>query len=407
MDQAFLFGAIVKFGIWDQSLECWAAGKAYSHAIGSAISRVAGAKHQVVYLERNVDTSKTSNVLQIPNRRSLSVGQRALRKCLRIFGSREYDPYLASLERYLIGNRIDAVIGFVLSDRWAFSHVKTVSWIPDLQEKQLPNYFSENELRQRDELNRIRIECSSSIMVSSDAVQNDFYRYFKEYSPRVLRFRFPSHYAFVNTPLDMPDSRVLQKFGIDSPFFLVINQFWMHKNHTSVLKAVDLVRKLNGAVPRVVMIGQTNDYRDVAGRYLSALLQQRSILRLDGHVKILGFVSEPDKDALLRTCTALIQPSLCEGWNTSVEDAKALGIRVIASDISTHREQLGDIGMLFDPTRPDVLAEQMSMVMQNPIVWSASNEFDANKNYREISNQEAQRFLDSLVELVANGNMKA
>jgi hypothetical protein len=36
----------------------------------------------------------------------------------------------------------------------------------------------------------------------------------------------------------------------------------------------------------------------------------------------------------------VIQPSLCEGWSTVIEDAKALGRHVLASDIAVHREQL-------------------------------------------------------------------
>ena len=49
----------------------------------------------------------------------------------------------------------------------------------------------------------------------------------------------------------------------------------------------------------------------------------------------------------MRRAVAVIQPSLCEGWSTSIEDAKALGRHVMASDIAVHREQLGDDADLF------------------------------------------------------------
>jgi len=53
----------------------------------------------------------------------------------------------------------------------------------------------------------------------------------------------------------------------------------------------------------------------------------------------------------------VIQPSLFEGWSTVIEDARALGRPVIASDIPVHREQLGDTARYFIPRDPASLAE--------------------------------------------------
>jgi glycosyltransferase involved in cell wall biosynthesis len=41
----------------------------------------------------------------------------------------------------------------------------------------------------------------------------------------------------------------------------------------------------------------------------------------------------------MRASTALINPSLFEGWSTTVEEAKSTGTPMILSDLGVHREQ--------------------------------------------------------------------
>ncbi len=37
--------------------------------------------------------------------------------------------------------------------------------------------------------------------------------------------------------------------------------------------------------------------------------------------------------------TALINPSQFEGWSTTVEEAKSLGVKMLLSDLEVHKEQ--------------------------------------------------------------------
>ena len=48
---------------------------------------------------------------------------------------------------------------------------------------------------------------------------------------------------------------------------------------------------------------------------------------------------------------------MCEGWNTLIEDAKALGRPIICSDIKVHREQAPSALDYFSPQDPERLAE--------------------------------------------------
>ncbi len=153
---------------------------------------------------------------------------------------------------------------------------------------------------------------------------------------------------------------MLEKYQIERDFFLVVNQFWKHKNHEAVIDAAGILKHKTGSCPQIVMIGNPFDDRDPGGLYLSSLLSKVAEYGLEGRVKLLGFVSGQERDALFRCCKALVQPSRFEGWNTSIEDAKAIGRPVIASGIDVHREQVADAFGFFDVDDPAGLADLLA-----------------------------------------------
>jgi glycosyltransferase involved in cell wall biosynthesis len=78
-----------------------------------------------------------------------------------------------------------------------------------------------------------------------------------------------------------------------------------------------------------------------------------------GSFRVLGLVPYEHVTALSRDAAALINPSLFEGWSTTVEEAKSLGKRVLLSRIPVHVEQDPPGGEFFDPGDPDELAALM------------------------------------------------
>lgn len=77
---------------------------------------------------------------------------------------------------------------------------------------------------------------------------------------------------------------------------------------------------------------------------------------------VLGVIPRDDLLGLVKHAVVMLNPSKFEGGNTSIEEAKALGVRVIASDIAVHREQVSPNALYFDSDRPDQLASAMANV---------------------------------------------
>lgn len=169
----------------------------------------------------------------------------------------------------------------------------------------------------------------------------------------VLRFR--PDVEMSSTGRTLPDLQ--RQYAFEVPYFFLPNQFWVHKNHDVVISALALLRDW-GIDAVVVATGNTRDHRNT--RHFGSLLSRVSQLRLQRQFRVLGVVPYADLCDLMRYSVAVINPSLFEGWSTTVEEANAIGKTIILSDLAVHREQEPDAGLYFEPTDFRRLAELMA-----------------------------------------------
>jgi hypothetical protein len=231
---------------------------------------------------------------------------------------------------------------------------RTMGWLADLQHRYLPQFFSEAErgIREQIVIDHLR-ECAV-VLVSSEASRRDLLSYPEAASARIVMLRF------VATPLGgvRPDRTAMRaKYALSERYFYLPNQFWVHKNHRVV---VDALRAARGAGIQVVCTGDTRDYRQ-PGHYAQLAAAAEG---LGDAFRVLGLVPPPDAAALMRDCVAVINPSLFEGWSTTVEEAKSLGKHVLLSDIPVHREQAPKRGRYFDPRDPQDVAHAMEEALE-------------------------------------------
>jgi len=230
--------------------------------------------------------------------------------------------------------------------------IRTIGWIPDFQHKHLPDFFSKSEVAGRDKIFRILCAECNRVIFSSNAAKSDAEKSYPEYAKkfRVL------HFATTSMDLcGLPDFTVLkEKYQITGPYFIVPNQFWAHKNHMVILEALNLLRSQNHPVT-VIATGNTSDYRKPD--YFKTLGKKIQDYQISDNFKIIGIVPYKELLQLMIHANAVINPSLFEGWSTAVEEAKALNLKIILSDIPVHREQNPENGIFFPPHDPDRLAD--------------------------------------------------
>lgn len=243
---------------------------------------------------------------------------------------------------------------------WRGCSIPSLGWIPDFQHLHLPEFFDENEIKGRDAKFIDIIRCSDAVLLSSQDALNDLYKFCPDNTTptHVLRFVSCLHPNLDELP---GRTELMARYKLDRPWFHIPNQFWAHKNHGVVVEALHLL-KLQGNSPLVIATGSTSDNRNT--EYFPSLMKRVSDYGLQDDFRALGLLPYLDVVALMKHSVAIINPSLFEGWSTSVEESKAMGKKIILSDITVHREQNPERGCYFGANDHAVLAKQMIIHIQ-------------------------------------------
>ncbi len=241
-------------------------------------------------------------------------------------------------------------------------HQQTACWIPDFQDKRLPSFFSEDELKAREVQHRSYFNGFRHLVFSSHAAQFDF----EEFYPEARVQKHVVHFAtFEPLSPSLDSSSVLGRYDLPEHFFYCPNQFWIHKNHETVIDAVKLLKD-RGVDVVVAFSGKEHDHR--APEHTAKLRQKVERLGLASNVRFLGFIPREDQMVIFKCAASIVQPSLFEGWSTVVEDAKSVSQYVIASRIPANVEQANENIEFFDATDSMALAALIEKYAKVPPV---------------------------------------
>ncbi|WP_315875368.1 glycosyltransferase [Leptolyngbya sp. 7M] len=194
--------------------------------------------------------------------------------------------------------------------------------------------FSPEEIAERNTWHRTVARNAPIIVLSSNMAKQDFDRLYPDAASRSVVMHFAT--ALVPEWFQLNPLLTQAKYGLPDRFFLVSNQFWKHKDHNVIIKALDLLKQQR-ITPLVVCTGKTFDPRHP--EYCDQLLRSIEELGLSEQIRILGLIPRSDQIQLMRRCLAVIQPSRFEGWSTVVEDTRTLGKPILLSDFPVHLEQ--------------------------------------------------------------------
>ena len=244
-----------------------------------------------------------------------------------------YQSVHTDLTLLLSKHQIDIVLP-VNADLGANFPVPWVSYIPDFQHKYLFSNFTEHECFTRETAFAARLRDCKTMLVNAEAVKADILKFYPWVNDkRIFVLPFSPH------PLaewfDLNPVPVQEKYAIGSRYFILCNQFWLHKDHRTAFKAFAALAQQD---LQLVCTGATADYRSPG--YLNELLQLADELGIRKQLVLLGHIPKRDQIALVRGALALIQPTLFEGGpgGGAVYDAVSVGVPVVLSDIKVNRE---------------------------------------------------------------------
>jgi glycosyltransferase involved in cell wall biosynthesis len=289
-------------------------------------------------------------------------------------GGRLRDAFLLGSDRAAAQcfgrHRIDVVFEYTQFYGWRFPF-PTIAWLTDFQHRHLKELFSSSAYWKRELGFRAQVYSGRHIMLSSEDSRRDC----EAFLPRSVGRNSVVHFAV--PPPEVSDFHsvraIADSYQLPDHFFYLPNQFWKHKNHCIVIEALHLLKQRGHNIV-VASSGEPVDYRHP--EHYKTLQGLVDFHGLSNAFRFLGMVPRQHVFALMRACAALINPSLSEGWSTTVEEAKSLGVPMLLSDLRVHREQAGDSAFFFDPQTAEQLV--LLMAQRNDLA-------DAARQHRETS----------------------
>ena len=218
------------------------------------------------------------------------------------------------------------------------------------------------------------IASADAIICVSENTKKDLLRFHPEVESKI-------RVIYEGSELSYDDSFGDEKIP-EKPYFLYVGSRAVYKNFFLLLHSF----------PKVLSV-QKDLILAIVGPPLTADESKViSQLGLTGKISYYGFVSSQHLAKLYRCGIALVYPSLYEGFGLPPLEAMTCRTAVIAANVSSVPEIVGDGGILIDPDSENELADSMIHLIQNPSERSAiiergvirSKYFDWDKNVNEI-----------------------
>jgi glycosyltransferase involved in cell wall biosynthesis len=233
------------------------------------------------------------------------------------------------------------------------SHRPLLIGYPDFQFRSFPDLFRADEIEQREEQWTYIAAHAAGIVSISQATASDALKSDPQIEPKLYVCGFPP--IFEAKDLQKDPEEVRRRFFLPEKFFLVCNQFWEHKNHLLVLRALALLKEQGQTPPVVAFTGRPYDSR--RPEFFGQVLRFVHEHDLHAYCRFLGVLPRDEQVALIRAAEAVIQPSKFEGRGAITEETCLVGTQLLCSDLPSHRELNLPGAIFFDVEAVENLAE--------------------------------------------------
>jgi glycosyltransferase involved in cell wall biosynthesis len=181
---------------------------------------------------------------------------------------------------------------------------------------------------------------SRRLMADSQATQADLVRFYAT-DPAKIDVVYPGVDPALQPVTDLAQqTAVQQKYHVSAPYLLYLGTLQPRKNLVRLIQAY----VASGLPHQLVLAGKT-------GWLAQPILDAVAHSQAPGseRIRLPGFIADEDKAALISGATALLYPSLYEGFGFPILEGQACGTAVLGANSSSLPEIAGRAALLVDP----------------------------------------------------------
>ncbi len=294
-----------------------------------------------------------------------------------------------------LGHNLDIMFFHGPSELSFLTGIPSVLPIHDLNHifyPQFPELSQKGQYQKREYINKNIIKNVFRILVDSDVGKEDIIKTYSVEPKRIEVFPpTPPNYLQKNIS-DSESRNIIKKYNLPDRFMFYPAQFWPHKNHQNLIRAIGILKN-KGIIVNLVLVGTKQDLWGEYDRVIELIKREE----LGSQIYFLGYVDNREMSALYLRAVGLAMPTRV-GWTyIPIVEAWYMGCPVLYSDVRGCKEQGGDAVLICDPSDPKDIADKLQMLWSDHLLreelvgrgysrlghWTKD---DVNKKVREIIN---------------------
>jgi glycosyltransferase involved in cell wall biosynthesis len=242
-----------------------------------------------------------------------------------------------------------------IATMWDIQH-RLQPWFPEVSHKG-PGGWDYRETHYANFLRR-----ATQIIVPNQAGQNELELFYQIPPEHFRRLPHPTP-RIESVPSEDDITLVRRKYDLSKQYLFYPAQFWAHKNHVNLLRALNILHEKYKIDLDLVLTGSDQGNLE----HVRSVIEE---LHLEESTHILGFVPREDLIALYAGAFALAYVSYFGPENLPPLEAFACRCPVIASNVHGSEEQFGDAVLGANPSSPDEIASAVKRIHDDPTLRS-------------------------------------
>jgi len=266
--------------------------------------------------------------------------------------------------------------------------------VHDLQHRinpQFPEVSQKGERQKREFLYKNCLKKATTIIAESETGKKHIQKFYKIPGSKiaVLPYIPPTYLKTKIEPGFL--KKVRKKYSLPQKYIFYPAQFWPHKNHKTIIRALATLKK-RGVSVKAVFVGQK---MEKWGEY-KRVMKLANKLKVKKQIKHLGYVKNKEMIALYKMAICLVMPTFFGPTNIPPLEAFYLGCPAITSSIEGIKEQVGKAAVLINPVDKKALAEAILKIYKDPKLRTKLKK----AGYQKIKSWTAKDFAEKLERII-------
>ena len=266
----------------------------------------------------------------------------------------------SSIENKLRNDKIDII--YFLGPNLVSHGIKNIPYIFTLWDLghldflEFPEFSYDTQFETREFTNLIGLKKSYRVIVDSEWGKKNVIKKYNLDEKRIEVLKFLPNIKEIKSSSEV---NIKEKYKLKNDYIFYPANFWIHKNHMYILKAIKILREEENINIDVVFSGS-------AEGNLKYILDKAKEFKIDDLIHYIGFVPNEEVPSLYKQSLSLVMPTYLGPTNIPPLEAFAYKTPVCYSDMPSFREQVEDSVFFLDLSDPYSLVKNL-IVIQNDI----------------------------------------